>query len=78
MEEKPLYGVILSGSVYMESYTTTFNVLYSSDDYIFSYILDHNSEIPKVIIDQTCEDQLKINEYLLDADHKKILHWQCN
>ena len=32
----------------MESYTTTFNILYSSDDYIFSYIQENNKDIVKV------------------------------
>ena len=44
LEEKPVYGIIISGSVYMESYTTTFNILYSSDDYIFSYIQENNKK----------------------------------
>ena len=50
LEEQPLYGIILSGSVYMESYTTTFNILYSSDDYTFSYITDHDVVQVKAIM----------------------------
>ena len=50
LEEQPLYGIILSGSVYMESYTTTFNILYSSDDYTFSYITDNDVVQVKAIM----------------------------
>ena len=32
----------------MESYTTTFNILYSSDDYTFSYIQENNKDIVQV------------------------------
>ena len=28
----------------MESYTTTFNIFYSSDDYTFSYIQENNDK----------------------------------
>ena len=48
LEEQPVYGIIISGSVYMESYTTTFNILYSSDDYIFSYVEENNRDIAQV------------------------------
>ena len=48
MEERPLYGIVIAGSVYMESYTTTFNILYSSDGYSFSYIKDINTDTAKV------------------------------
>ena len=48
LQEQPLYGIIISGSVYMESYTTTFNILYSSDDYTFSYIQENNKDIVQV------------------------------
>ena len=49
LEEEPLYGVIISGSVYMESYTTTFNVLYSSDGHTFSYINENNNEMKEKV-----------------------------
>lgn len=52
MEEKPLYGIVVAGSVYMESYTTTLNILYSSDGYSFSYIKDINTDIAKVRIER--------------------------
>ena len=33
----------------MESYTTTFNVLYSSDGYTFSYINENNNEMKEKV-----------------------------
>ena len=46
-EETPVYGIKLAGSVDLDSYVTTFNVLYGVDGKAFSFIEDNGA--PKVV-----------------------------
>jgi hypothetical protein len=41
-----VYGLEMSGSVDLDSYITTFNVLYGDDGHIFSFIEEYGQ--PKV------------------------------
>ena len=45
-EETPVYGIEMAGSVDLDSYITTFNVLYGDDGNVFSFIEDNGQ--PKV------------------------------
>merc|ERR1712192_6799 len=44
--ETPVYGIELSGSSEVKAYVTSFNILYSDDGNIFSYVAD--AGVPKV------------------------------
>ena len=47
-EETPIYGIEMSGSADLDSYITTFKVLYGDDGNVFSFIEEYGQ--PKVKI----------------------------
>ncbi|XP_075237780.1 hemolectin [Lycorma delicatula] len=45
---EPLYGIIVEPTPSTDEYLSGFNIMYSSNGYIYSYILKNNSNLPEV------------------------------